>query len=410
MAYVPGCSADVFISYSHEDNNDGWIASLVENVLTPKLLLSLPEAEVWFDKAKIETGDYFESKIKCALPNIPIFAAIVSPRYLASDFCMLRELQWFQDHGGTEIAQLIAVAVEDEEVPVPKADFIRLYDKETLQQLSGDALTHIIERLALVLITKLRACWEARQKIYVAQVHDDSLKDLKKRLKQEGYAIHPQAVFLGRTADSLIVKRLEASDLSIHLKDSPDDPLARRQRELAERLAKPMILRDRAPRLDELDSLVAEVQTALSARRRPAVYLIYDYHSDRDRVTSLCEPIKCCTGCDLLTPGGGETLHRKRLKESAGLLLFRSEDAPEEWLKSQQDALLQAAALRGARAPEAWYFTHRVNGQPAGVQCNQGPRAQWIIDRTGDPNIEDLRPFFAALKPRAAATGGVAIP
>jgi hypothetical protein len=28
MAYIPGCGADVFISYAHLDNVDGWITRL----------------------------------------------------------------------------------------------------------------------------------------------------------------------------------------------------------------------------------------------------------------------------------------------------------------------------------------------------------------------------------------------
>ena len=55
---------------------------------------------------------------------------------------------------------------------------------------------------------------------------------------------------------------------------------------------------------------------------------------------------------------------------------------------------------------EAQYFTRRANGEPPGVHASQGARKQWIIETTGEPNVEDLRPFIEALQSRVKAAGG----
>jgi len=103
MAYVPGCSADVFISYAHDDNWDGWVTRLKDK-LTEKLNPFLAgRAEVWFDKRRLQTGDYFKDEIQEKLRNTPVFVAVVSPSYLDSEFCILHELNWFQDQRGKDI-------------------------------------------------------------------------------------------------------------------------------------------------------------------------------------------------------------------------------------------------------------------------------------------------------------------
>ena len=111
MAYIPGCSADVFISYAHRDNVDGWVTKL-KNKLVEKLTAFLAgRAEVWFDD-RIQPGVYFKEEIQQRLKDTPIFVAVVSPSYLDSEFSIVNELDWFQNQGGSEIIQLLKVPLE----------------------------------------------------------------------------------------------------------------------------------------------------------------------------------------------------------------------------------------------------------------------------------------------------------
>jgi hypothetical protein len=85
MPYLPGCSADVFISYAHRDNEDGWVTRLKKR-LSEKLNPFLAgRAEVWFGD-RIQPGVYFQAEMQERLKNTPIFVAVVSPSYLGATF------------------------------------------------------------------------------------------------------------------------------------------------------------------------------------------------------------------------------------------------------------------------------------------------------------------------------------
>jgi hypothetical protein len=124
---------------------------------------------------------------------------------------------------------------------------------------------------------------------------------------------------------------------------------------------------------------------------------------DGELFSGLFKPVSQLSGCDMLCPETGEKYHKFRLRASDGILLFRA-NAPEEWLRSQEQVLLQTTALRGDRfVAEAQYFIRRVNGEAPSVRAKQGPRNEWIIERTGEPNVEDLRPFIEALRSNVKA-------
>jgi len=257
---------------------------------------------------------------------------------------------------------------------------------------------------------RLREFWELRPKIYVTQVRNEQWRsrwdELKERLHAEGYAILPKGILPLRVPDGRIREFLEDARLSLHLEGIGDDPLAQRQLEIAKQTGRPAVTLPMPPAKDQLPAIVADVQNRIESDRKPAVYLIYDYYSDHSRVAAFPDLIRDRTGYDVFEPVAGETYHNFRLKVSDGVLLFRG-DAPEEWLESQEQSLLQAAARRGLRQPaEAKYFTRRANGQPASVRVTQGTRQEWIIERTGEPNAGDLQPFFEALGSRVRAVGG----
>jgi|ERR1017187_2613710 hypothetical protein len=409
MPYVPGCSADVFISYAHRDNQDGWVTRLKKK-LTEKLNPFLAgRAEVWFDD-RIQPGVYFKQEIQQKLKDTPIFVAVVSPSYLDSEFCISDELDWFQNQGGREIVQLLKVPLEaDQEVPLPGAHYKVLHDEDDGHLLDGEPLDRILDVVVAAMTKRLREFWHLRPKIYVAQLRNESLRSrwdkLNERLHAEGYAILPKGVLPARVPDGRIREWLEAARLSVHLDSVPDDPLAQRQLGIARQIGRPFLTFPEPPPEDELPAVIAEVQKRLESARKSAVYFIYDYYSDHQRVAALPELIRLKTGCDVFLPEAGEKYHKFRLQVSDGVLLFRG-DAPEDWLKSQEQALLQAAARPGRRTVEAKYFTRRPNAQSDPVRVTRGSRQEWIIERIGEPHIEDLQPFFDALRSRAMAAGG----
>ena len=408
MAYVPGCSADVFISYAHRDNQDGWVTTLKDR-LTEKLNPFLAgRAQVWFDN-RIRPGVYFKQEIQQKLKDTPIFVAVV-PSYLESDFCIADELDWFQNQGGKDIIQLLKVPLETgQKVPLSEPHYKVLYDENDGHLLDGEPLNKIMDEVVAAMMKKLRELWELHPKIYVAQLKNENLKPrwdaLKDRLHAEGYAVLPKGVLPVRVPDGRIREWLEAARFSVHLENVPDDPLAQRQLAIARQIGRPVLVLPEPPPQDRLPAAIAEVQKRLESDRKPAVYFIYDYYSDHKRVGDLPKLIQLKTGCDVFLPEAGEKYHKFRLQVSDGVLLFRG-DAPEDWLKSQEQVLLQAAARPDRRTVEAKYFTHSPNGQSGPVRVTRGSRQEWIIERTGEPDAEDLQPFFEALRTRVMVAEG----
>lgn len=410
MAYIPGCSADVFISYAHRDNLDGWVTRL-KNKLTEKLSPFLAGlAEVWFDD-RIQPGVYFKDEIQQKLKDTPIFVAVVSPSYLDSEYSIVHELDWFQNQGGREIIQLLKVPLEEgQEVPLPETQYKILHSPTDGHLLDGEALDRVLDEVVAAIKTRLREFWQLRPKIYVSQLRNEQWKsrwdELKELLHAQGYAILPKGVLPLRVPDGRIREWLEDARLSVHLDAVSDDPLAQRQLEVARQIGRPALILPEPPARDQLPALVAEVQSRLESDRKPTVYFIYDYYSDHPRVAGFPELIRLKTGCEVFLPVAGETYHKFRLQMSDGVLLFRG-DAPEEWLESQEQSLLQAAARRDRRqTAEAKYFTRRPNGHSVGVRVTQGSRREWIIERTGEPDADDLQPFFDALRSGVSTGGG----
>ena len=409
MPYVPGCSADVFISYAHSDNQDGWVTGLKKKLIEKLNPFLAGRAEVWLDD-RIEHGVHFKQEIQQKLKDTPIFVAVISPAYLDSEFSMIDELDWFQNQGGREIIQLLKVPLEaGQEVPLPEAHYMVLYDEKDGHLLDGEPLDRILDGVAAAMTKRLREVWEHRPRIYVAQLRNENLKPrwdgLKDRLHAEGYAVLPRGVLPVRVPDGRIREWLEAARLSVHLDNVPDDPLAQRQLAIARQIGRPALILPEPPSQDQLPAAIAEVQKKLEAERKPAVYFIYDYYSDHQRVVAFPDLIRLKTGCDVFLPEAGEKYHKFRLQVSDGVLLFRG-DAPEDWLRSQEQVLLQAAARPGRLTVEAKYFAHGPNSQSDPVRVTRGPRQEWIIERIGEPHAEDLQPFFDALRSRVMAAGG----
>jgi hypothetical protein len=401
MAYVPGCSTDVFISYAHNDNKEAWVTRLKERLATELASFLTDRVQVWFDD-RIRPGVYFEEEIQQKLKNTPIFIAVISPSFLESTFCMRSELEWFQLQGGKDIIQLVKVPLEPEnlEVPLPQAQYIKLYDETDQRLLTGNRLDKVLSKVVLGVKERLRECLDARPKIFVAQIRDEASRagwdSLKDSLHEEGYAVVPAQVLIGSVPDRTIQKWLENARLSVHFGGAHDDSLARRQLEVAKRLGRPLIILDTPPRSEDVHAILTEVHARLEAQRSPALYCIFDHHSDGPRVSSLNEQIKVRTGLDVVVPEAGEKYHKYRLQTSDGILLFRCE-APDEWLQAQEQALVQSVALRGKRVvPVARYFAH--SGDPASVRMEHGQPTQWTIQRTGDINVGDLQEFFDALR------------
>jgi len=100
MAYVTGFEHDVFISFTHDDNQlvigpDGWI-TLFERVLTGLLRQRLPEKREIkvFRDPQLSSNDLLGNTLDSVVAQSAVLACVMSPRYLKADWCR-RELSTF---------------------------------------------------------------------------------------------------------------------------------------------------------------------------------------------------------------------------------------------------------------------------------------------------------------------------
>jgi hypothetical protein len=96
-AYVPGCKHDVFISYSHFDDQPlaqtGWVAEF-HRMLEIRLSQLLGEQPAIFRDPKLRGNDYFDDVLLNALPKVALLVTVLSPRYIKSEWCV-KELEEF---------------------------------------------------------------------------------------------------------------------------------------------------------------------------------------------------------------------------------------------------------------------------------------------------------------------------
>jgi hypothetical protein len=95
MAYVPGYEHDVFVSYAHIDNEplmgaaEGWVTTLMQNletVVRQKLGDRERRLDVWMDH-ELAGNRPFDDDVRGALERTATLLVIMSPGYLASDWC-----------------------------------------------------------------------------------------------------------------------------------------------------------------------------------------------------------------------------------------------------------------------------------------------------------------------------------
>ena len=88
---------DLFVSYAHADDRDGWIAALVEALQQAYTRLRGAPLAVFFDRQAIRSMQDWEDRILLGLREAKSMLAVLSPAYFQSEFCR-REWETFQEH------------------------------------------------------------------------------------------------------------------------------------------------------------------------------------------------------------------------------------------------------------------------------------------------------------------------
>jgi Effector-associated domain 1/TIR domain len=108
---------EIFISYSHKDDD------LREELVTHlSNLRRQGKISAWHDRA-IEAGSEWETQIKSKLESAPIILLLISPPFMASDYCYDIEMQQAvhrHDQGNTHVIPIILRPVDWKDSPISK--------------------------------------------------------------------------------------------------------------------------------------------------------------------------------------------------------------------------------------------------------------------------------------------------
>lgn len=118
MAFLPDYENDIFISYSHVDNDPlieckpGWV-DFFEDLLRKRIRVRLRgEIDIFRDPRLARYGK-FSDQLARELSNSAVFVCVLSPNYIESEWC-LHELGEFYKRGSTDrVIKVVKTAVDE---------------------------------------------------------------------------------------------------------------------------------------------------------------------------------------------------------------------------------------------------------------------------------------------------------
>lgn len=261
MAYVPGYTHDVFISYAHVNNipprpkAEGWVTIFHDSLMRhlPAFLKrggDAPVAPVIWRDDKLTGADFYDDTIDRAVRHSAVMISVMSERYFESAYCV-RELQSFCDTGVTvdfesgKKSRVFKVMLSDipqtsQDMRVRRTNGFEFFAVEqgepqvfrrTTEEIPDDRYWKAVERLAREVAELLSRMAEQRSDapatpvgpaVYLAEVADDLEEcraEVRDALKQHGIQVLPELRLPTeeRAMKKEIAKNLERSVLSVHL-------------------------------------------------------------------------------------------------------------------------------------------------------------------------------------------------
>jgi len=210
---------DVFISYTHIDNmalgegQQGWIATLAETLNIRLAQLLGEDARIWRDK-KLGGNDRFDQEIIEQLMRTAVLVAVLSPRYIRSEWCC-KELKAFSEHahetGGLVLAN--------------KSRVFKVVKTPVDQQPDeiGNLLGYLFykEEPETKRVREFNRVFGPDRELEFWGTLDDLAQDIKKLLEMLRYGAPPEhtgaTVYLAETTSDLAAEREQVRrDLDAH--------------------------------------------------------------------------------------------------------------------------------------------------------------------------------------------------
>jgi hypothetical protein len=449
MAYVPGFDVDVFISYSHADNNFQWVTNFEKSLKDRLHEILGREPEVWRDP-KLSGEQDFTEEIKSKLESTAVLVLVVSPSYHNSDFCRTERSHFQKKFGdnpkiGTRSRVVKAIKYPSKDgrdrALVNSTLGFDFYDKQkTLEYFPGDRdFVLAIDNLAKGLANILEDMHNAKTPVYVAEPAPAEAKSAWNRLcgdlKSKGFRVLP-ATRLDPDLEAfreLILLNMESAASSVHLLGPTYEEFAHHQLNFARDLRRTTVVwlppgcpieTEQQRRLDGLagfqrltvlrtephwnlaDIVVGQIRSqAPKAAQQPSnvsrIYLICDRKNPIDSAagTSVANDIRDQEGFEVFLPEVDrdasilDEKQQERLATCDGVLLYWGHSR-KEWFWENYGDIVRAERRRGVAQP---YKSRAILlGQPETPEKNQVP-SEWVV--------ADIEAFLKPLRAQLAASG-----
>jgi tetratricopeptide (TPR) repeat protein len=88
---------DLFVSYAHRDDHDGWVEAFVKAIADQHARFTPAPLQIFFDRQEIATMDDWEHRILRGLRGSKVMLAVLSPHYFDSEYCR-KEWELYLEH------------------------------------------------------------------------------------------------------------------------------------------------------------------------------------------------------------------------------------------------------------------------------------------------------------------------
>ena len=251
MAYVPNHMADVFVSFSHEDDF-AWIERFkldLESILRRKLRAPT-KPEVFFDAHSLRAGRAFDTDIPACLAATGFFVALVSRPYNRSSYCRQKELTRFLRNHTPESGRVIQARLDRvASLPLPDVLAIEFADvKGLLFRDDSGEYQDALMRMCEPIVTGLDSLYAQSKMVFLAWAADPDLERERERLASEiegrGLRVYPEQI--AEYQDEIDLREaLQECATSVHFLGEEEDRFAQTQLRVTVQLGVPCVLASR---------------------------------------------------------------------------------------------------------------------------------------------------------------------
>jgi hypothetical protein len=380
MAFVPGRKHDLFLSYKQDES--AWVETFRKALCEAFANKTGEHLSFWQDKQNIRGSQKWDKEIEQAIRNTAVFLAIVSPRYLGSEWCR-NEYMIFLENGIDALKvdtfyRLLKVVKNpgtnrDSQDLLDDLEPIRFFAEDDEEEYPPESpeFKAAIRKAFKSLHEILTRMSNGRQTLYVAPGGVELISEREKliwELKDRGYDVRKGALLGPGFKQRAINDAMEAASHVLLLIASGIDESARAHFRAAATLKKPVLCwlrpgRDREKTVDEIhetaelpvgseilggnsirelipqlfERLKQEREEAMpvaSARGAKELYLNFDRSMPEDRRTAITVGELARSRSFKVLREGKDGAHEGLMERASAVLVLRpSEPEPDQWLR-----------------------------------------------------------------------------